>query len=976
MRWLCILFLAGHVLAADSPIALALRAIKMSEHDLSFSKTNVESELVLPEARTFLQQPLALPGCAEDVLASLKSVTNLVTLTLSPTKGKGLWSPARKTEILHFAQNDKLLDGIPPPVADAVQKIYDTALAIRPLLPKPDKAVFDAFALDAFRDSHAGLGIAPELLRRDDALELQDTELADAILAASDHFDRDALMTAFRTLAGAVDEAIAGLRTNQFTDEFQIETDTPLGKIIVGGVGKNVYTNDAFLILDLGGDDEYENSAGGANALGASSLRARQNNATYVAQNCQATGLPRARGINLPGTIGLAVPPSPSDASRRVDENDATYVAGNSPRTELPISIVVDLAGNDRYVSHGSVAQGAGVFGIGILVDCDGDDVYEAEHLSQGAGFFGCGLLADYGGRDRFVADTFAQGAAEFGTGILWQRSGDTTYRAARSAQGFGGTQGLGLLLDEAGNDSYFAGGKYPCDWLPGHNFSLAQGFGYGMRPFAGGGIGILCDLAGNDHYTADVYGQGASYWYAVGLLLDAEGDDRYDAYQYCQGAGIHLSSGALVDAAGTDTYSAAHICQGAAHDYAVGMLVDRAGNDSHRGDTTAQGAAINNSFALLLDQAGNDSYTGTDPKQSQAAGHDGDKREYGSIALLLDLAGHDWYSQGQSNNVVWLKPWYGAGLDTEWKNGRMEGWKDVGATFLSRPELPRKRLYSIAPVDPHHPIEHLLRVAISDKPDAGKAWDELKQQGTNALAYLVTRLDSPNVLVRAKTEELVDFLGTNSVPILIAGITTAKNDEVARLCCYFLARFGEQIRGTGVSPVQSARGKRTGRPFHYDEAVRAILPLLSRDITRPVAFYTLGHLRAPEAFAPAMAALNERELVRLRAAQALGKIGRRQAALAARATPALLAKLGDEFYDVRYAAEDALVGFGQSSVGPLRRAFGKASSRARPHIIAALARLGDKRALALAETEYRRDDPLVREAVIRSLRAALAGGK
>ena len=53
------------------------------------------------------------------------------------------------------------------------------------------------------------------------------------------------------------------------------------------------------------------------------------------------------------------------------------------------------------------------------------------------------------------------------------------------------------------------------------------------MRPFAGGGVGILCDLKGYDRYIADVYGQGASYWYSTGLLLDAEGDDIYRAYQY-----------------------------------------------------------------------------------------------------------------------------------------------------------------------------------------------------------------------------------------------------------------------------------------------------------------------------------------------------------------------------------------------------------------------------------------------------------
>jgi HEAT repeat protein len=374
-------------------------------------------------------------------------------------------------------------------------------------------------------------------------------------------------------------------------------------------------------------------------------------------------------------------------------------------------------------------------------------------------------------------------------------------------------------------------------------------------------------------------------------------------------------------------------------------MLIDRAGNDCYRGETTAQGAAINNSFAMLLDEAGDDSYTGTDPKQSQAAGHDGDKREYGSVALMLDWAGKDWYSQGQSNNAVWLKPWYGAGFDTE----------HVGAPLWPRPAAleqptwrPPGRCYKVAAVDPHQPMERLLRVAISDRPDAAEAWDKLKGAGTNALAYLVTRLDSPNVLVRVKTEELVDHLGTNAVPVLIAGIASAKNDEVARLCCYFLARFDERARA----------------------AIPRVLPLLNRDITRSVAFYTLGHLRAREVFAPAMAALNERELVRLRATQALARIGDR------RAIPALIAKLDDELYDVRYAAEDALVGFGKSSIGPLRRAFAKAGPRARPHIVAALARLGDTRALALAEQEYRRDDRRVREAVMRSLRAALAGAK
>jgi hypothetical protein len=868
-------------LAADSPIDTALRAIKMTERDLAFSKTNVESELILPAARQFLQQPRALPEFADKTLAGLCAVNSLDTLasfavTLSEAK-----SPSRPIEILRSAQNDNW-SGLPPRVADAVQLITDAARQIQPLLPKPDKAAFDAFVLDAFHGDRAEMGVDPELLRRDDALELQDTELADRILNASDHFDRAGLMTAFRTLVAAVDEAIAVLRTNHIAGEFQAETDTEFGKIVVAGAGAHVFTNEAFLIIGLGGDNVYSNSAGGADGLDG-----------------------------------------------------------------RPISIVIDLGNHSRFVSNRSFSQGAGVFGIGILAALGSNCTFQAKHLSQGAGFFGCGLLMTGEGEQDFEADTFCQGAGMFGAGILWQRGGNTTYRAAQMAQGFGGTQAVGLLLDEAGNDSYFVGGKYPCDWLPGHHFSLAQGFGYGMRPFAGGGLGILCDLKGDDHYVADVYGQGASYWYSVGLLLDAEGDDRYDAYQYCQGAGIHLSNGALIDWAGNDTYTAGHICQGAAHDYAVGTLIDRAGNDKYTGDTTAQGAAINNSFAMLLDVAGNDRYTGIDPKQSQAAGHDGGKREYGSVALLLDLGGHDTYSQGQTNNTVWLKPWYGAGLDAEIAEPTLR-WPNPLTVAGGGPVLQTNRLYQIAPVDPHQPIEHLLRVAISDQPDADKAWDEIKQLGTNALAYLVTRLDSPNVLVRAKTEELVDHLGTNSIPALITGIDTAKNDEIARLCCYFLARFDEKARS----------------------AIPHVLPLLQRDITRPIAFYTLGHLRAREAFAPALRALYERELVRLRAVQALGKIGDH------RATASIIRKLDDELYDVRYAAEDALVGFGKPSIRPLRDAYAKASTRARPHIIAALARLGDRRALSFATQEYRHDDPLVRAAVMQSLKVKLAGAK
>ena len=866
----------------------------MTPSDLSFMKTNVESELVLHKASVFLQQPLTLPAYGQSVMSHLQSVSSLAALARFSREQLEILPGYSDFTFASISVDPEFLNGLPPPVARAVRKIADAAALSRVLLtqalPSEKNGPFAAFAADTLEldkdkaevDSWDGLGIDThrlrDILKRSDDLELQDDELARDILDASDKSDSSLLFTAFEKLSSAVDSAIADLRTNTFTEEFQVETDTPLGKIIVGGAGHNMYTNEAFLIIDTGGDDTYLNSAGGANGL-----------------------------------LGR------------------------------PISIVIDLSGNDQFVSKQSFSQGSGVFGIGILAALGSNCTFQAKNLSQGAGFFGCGLLMTGQGRQTFEADTFCQGAAKFGAGILWQRGGDTTYKAAEMAQGFGGTSGLGLLLDENGDDSYVVGGKYPCGWLPKHFFTLSQGFGYGMRPFAGGGVGILCDLKGNDHYVADVYGQGASYWYSVGLLLDAEGSDTYDAYQYCQGAGIHLSSGALIDWSGDDTYTAGHICQGAAHDYAVGMLIDRAGNDKYSGDTTAQGAAINNSFAMLLDHAGSDSYTGIDTNQSQATGHDGGKREYGSIALLLDLGGQDHFSQGQTNNAVWLKPLYGAGLDCE-------AGTNVVATLPRRVEFnnftaftgtSQKRLYTIDPVDPHHPIEQLLRRANSDKPDAAAATAELKKRGTEALPWLITRLDSPEVLVRAKTEEVIDSLGTNSIPLLIAGIDHAKNDEVARLCCYFLARFDEKAGA----------------------AIPHVLPLVYNEKTRTTAFYTLGHLRAGAAFELATSALADpRELVRLRAAQALRKIAD------ASAIPKLIAALDDGMWDVRYAAEDSLVALGRPSVEPLRVAFAKAPPRARPHILEALAKLGDKHALAWAKSEFKNDDVLVRAAMVKQL--------
>jgi hypothetical protein len=354
-----------------------------------------------------------------------------------------------------------------------------------------------------------------------------------------------------------------------------------------------------------------------------------------------------------------------------------------------------------------------------------------------------------------------------------------------------------------------------------------------------------------------------------------------------------------LIDWRGNDTYTAHAICQGGAHDYSVGMLIDRAGDDRYTGNSTAQGAAIYNSFAMLLDRCGDDRYVGTEPKQSQASGHDGARREYGSIAMLLDLGGNDFYSQGQTNNATWTKPLHGVGLDCE---ARPVFWSAVGRAHPpgappGEPERTSRRLVPTTPVDVRHPIERLARRAISDE-GAEPANKELKARAAEVLPYLLTRVDSPNVSLRSKVEELVDIVGTNAAPMLVKAIRSAKSDEAARVCCYFLARF------------ESATN-----------AIPSVLPLLKREKTRATALYTLGHLRAREALDAALAAFDDKdELVRLRAAQALGRIGD------ARAVPRLKAALRDEWWHVRFAAEESLAQLSKAAGGA-----GFPGGRARP---------------------------------------------
>jgi len=341
------------------------------------------------------------------------------------------------------------------------------------------------------------------------------------------------------------------------------------------------------------------------------------------------------------------------------DEYRIRPPAGPFART---VSVIIDVAGDDRY--EGTVA--AGLFGVGLLVELAGDDIYTGDSWTQGAACFGAGVLWDAGGRDTYRAAQNAQGAGTFGIAALVDLAGSDVYRIGSYGQALGGTAGVGIIEDRAGSDAYISGGAQ-VDVLryEDHDMTMAQGVGIGLRPLASGGIGILSDRRGNDTYVADIFGQGTAYWLGIGALVDDAGHDRYTAYQYAQGAGIHLAAAYLIDRAGHDLYSSNGVSQGCGHDLATGILFDQQGDDSYVTEGLSLGGGNANAISLLVDMAGDDGYIARRP---DALGYSDQRRDYGMIGVMLDLAGKDRYgAPWGADSTWWTHSTYGVGVDRPW---------------------------------------------------------------------------------------------------------------------------------------------------------------------------------------------------------------------------------------------------------------------------------------------------------------------
>jgi len=421
---------------------------------------------------------------------------------------------------------------------------------------------------------------------------------------------------------------------------------TRLGPIIVGSTGSDLHRDDAFLLIDPGGADQWHNNAGS--------------------------------NVGLNTALALAVDLGGNDQYLRARGH--TQGSGF-----LGIGMLVDWGdGTDQYAA-GPQSQGAGFMGIGMLWDRGGNDSYRSSGFAQGAGTFGIGILLDEGGNDRAVASGRAQGfASSGGLGAYLDLAGDDERRI--------GLPGSKVNSIENAGGQGAAWGTRPYPWS--NDLSLH------------GGVGLLYDRAGNDRNFTHTQGQGSAWFLSLGLLLDRAGSDQYLCGESCQGSADHLAAALLLDSDGDDRYEGSLNVQGFGDDRSVGILWDRgAGSDLYRlaeqgrrnpADVgRGQGYARQpHALGMLVDGGGDDLYVSF----REALGHAEPSRHPGRnpTALLIDLAGLDRYTEGQSragaiprDSSTWLHGEHAAGLDTfvaspGWDGGSFEpaegfaplGWK------------------------------------------------------------------------------------------------------------------------------------------------------------------------------------------------------------------------------------------------------------------------------------------------------------
>jgi hypothetical protein len=387
-------------------------------------------------------------------------------------------------------------------------------------------------------------GVTQRRLGHADALA--GVQLQPATLHAVQRDAPDALM-----LASALDSYLPGIAAarNQATRPAAAVTGCDMldasPALCVGGAGDNTYTGDEMLLIDMGGNNVYDNGAGAAPFVPGGSPAA----------------VPVSVNVDMGGGTDTYTAPQ-SALTSDAGANRAPLVLGQGAAVLGGLGISVNAGGNASYLATGPAP--APVVGQ--------SDTPYAETVAQGSGLIGDGFLFDGGGSasyrvaqpslaSRSLTTVVAQGSAYSlapGAAALIQTGGGgTSYTVDAgtyaptvpgtmfvTAEGQGSANGEGttaLLYDDGGADTY---ALTAASDVPGPAYDQpinAPTFQVQGQGFADAGTAMLLEGTGQHTYSVTVAmqhqgnglfgigGQGASQLEGEALLQDGGGPSSYD---------------------------------------------------------------------------------------------------------------------------------------------------------------------------------------------------------------------------------------------------------------------------------------------------------------------------------------------------------------------------------------------------------------------------------------------------------------
>lgn len=278
------------------------------------------------------------------------------------------------------------------------------------------------------------------------------------------------------------------------------------------GVAQGAATLGAGILVDGGGDDDYEawvgehGAANGAGYVGLGVLADTEGDDTYEAR------VP-AGALHGGGHLGVGALVDGGGNDDYVSQLE--YRGGAHGGALFGMGLLADAGGTNTHRASGPALGGSlggahglplptalpgdlpeehlelqlGVPGsLGILLAGPGEDIYDSDHVTQGAGeLYAQGILLDRGGPNTYEAGdgSLAQGAARSGgIGVLVDRGNPTSFALGPGGQGQGvGVQGAGILL------------RAPPD--PGDAPPPTTSYEHpspGQVRTTGGGVGLLLD--------------------------------------------------------------------------------------------------------------------------------------------------------------------------------------------------------------------------------------------------------------------------------------------------------------------------------------------------------------------------------------------------------------------------------------------------------------------------------------------------